>query len=315
MSADLRDRIAAAIAGHWPITPNYDGTVICHCGARVAVDHKRLAFREHTADAVLAVVQPELDRDTERWCLREELEQVEEMYVQRGADNARLRTALTSARRRARLLHDVREWLMYRGYATRRTPLAYLPASTQEVYSRFHVAWLTANLARLGKANTALVREAKRQARRAEEAERHVRVLLDPGVEYQWRSILGQSLTVSRQNEELHLEVRRLNAELAEMTRCRDAAIRALHRDDIETDIDIEETITNALHGPGWDWEDERTPDRIARDVAPAVRPALAKATQQLAAIAALADRWDNALAVDKPYARALRSALTAQGS
>lgn len=41
----------------------------------------------------------------------------------------------------------------------------------------------------------------------------------------------------------------------------------------------------------------------------------LATAGQQLSAIAALAGRWDNALAVDKPYARALRSALTAQES
>ena len=114
---------------------------------------------------------------------------------------------------------------------------------------------------------------------------------------------------------EVQPELDRLQAEVAEMTRCRDAAIRALHRDGIETDIDVEEAIANALHGPGWDWEDERTPGRIARDVAPAVRPALAKATQQLSAVAALADRWDNALAVDKPYARALRHALTAEES
>src|SRR5690348_9437141 len=113
--------------------------------------------------------------------------------------------------------------------------------------------------------------------------------------------------------------VRELEAELAtaeqqtvEMTRCRDAALRALHRDDIETDIDVEEAITNALHGPGWDWEDPRTPGQIAREVAPAIRPALAKATQQIAVVVALADRWDNALGVDKSYGRALRSALAA---
>jgi hypothetical protein len=122
-------------------------------------------------------------------------------------------------------------------------------------------------------------------------------------------------LAAEHKRDEALAELARLQAELAEMTSCRDAALRALHRDGIETDIDVEEAIANALHGPGWDWEDERTPGRIARDVAPAVRPALAKATQQLAAIAALADRWDNALAVDKPYARALRSALTAEES
>lgn len=62
MTDDLRQRIAASIAGHWPVTPNNDGTVICHCGDRVKADRERQAFREHTADAVLALVQPELDR-------------------------------------------------------------------------------------------------------------------------------------------------------------------------------------------------------------------------------------------------------------
>lgn len=81
--------------------------------------------------------------------------------------------------------------------------------------------------------------------------------------------------------EQLVARVRRLEGQLAEMTHCRDNAIRALHRDDIDTDIDVEEAITEALHGPGWDWEDERTPSLIARDVAPEIRPALAKATQQ----------------------------------
>lgn len=75
--------------------------------------------------------------------------------------------------------------------------------------------------------------------------------------------------------------VRELEADLTEMIHCRDNAIRALHRDDIDTDIDVEDTVANALWGPGWDWEDERTPRRIARDVAPEIRPALAKATQQ----------------------------------
>ncbi|MFJ5923877.1 hypothetical protein ACIQF6_14890 [Kitasatospora sp. NPDC092948] len=75
--------------------------------------------------------------------------------------------------------------------------------------------------------------------------------------------------------------VQELEQQLAEMTRCRDAAIRALNRDDIDTDIDVEDTVANPLWGPGWDWEDEHTPRRIARDIAPEIRPALAKATQQ----------------------------------
>ncbi|RPE34959.1 hypothetical protein [Kitasatospora cineracea] len=75
--------------------------------------------------------------------------------------------------------------------------------------------------------------------------------------------------------------VAELTADLDEMTRCRAAALRALHRDDIPTDIDVEDTIANSLWGPGWDWEDERTPRLIARDVAPAIRPALAKTAEQ----------------------------------
>ncbi|WP_035865912.1 HNH endonuclease [Kitasatospora cheerisanensis] len=81
--------------------------------------------------------------------------------------------------------------------------------------------------------------------------------------------------------EQLLGRVRELAGSLDEMTRCRDAAVRALHRDDIETDIDVEDAIANALWGPGWDWEDERTPRLIARDVAPEIRPTLAKACEQ----------------------------------
>jgi hypothetical protein len=80
---------------------------------------------------------------------------------------------------------------------------------------------------------------------------------------------------------QLLARVARLAAGLDEMTHCRDAALRALHRDDIPTDIDVEDTIANSLWGPGWDWEDERTPRLIAREVAPAIRPALAKACEQ----------------------------------
>ncbi len=81
--------------------------------------------------------------------------------------------------------------------------------------------------------------------------------------------------------EQLLGRVRELAGSLDEMTRCRDAAVRALHRDDIETDIDVEDTIANSLWGPGWDWEDERTPRLIAREAGPAIRPALAKACEQ----------------------------------
>lgn len=88
-------------------------------------------------------------------------------------------------------------------------------------------------------------------------------------------------VTIHNAMPALLARVAKLTADLDEMTHCRDNAIRALHRDDIETDIDVEQTITDALCGPGWDWEDDRTPSMIACDVAPAIRPALAKACEQ----------------------------------
>ncbi|MFE6500732.1 hypothetical protein [Kitasatospora sp. NPDC057738] len=75
--------------------------------------------------------------------------------------------------------------------------------------------------------------------------------------------------------------VRELTADLAEMTHCRDNAIRALRRDDIDTDLDIEDTIANEMSVQGWDWEDDDAPRTIATILSPVIRPALAKATQQ----------------------------------
>lgn len=47
-----------------------------------------------------------------------------------------------------------------------------------------------------------------------------------------------------------------------------------------------------------------------ARTDVPALLAEVARLRAELTAVRALADRWDNALAVDKPYARALRVAL-----
>jgi hypothetical protein len=69
-------------------------------------------------------------------------------------------------------------------------------------------------------------------------------------------------------------------ADFAEMTRCRDAAMRALYRDDVETDIDLEETISDPFYGPGWDW-DESSLKPVVREAANAVRPAFGKLTQE----------------------------------
>lgn len=74
--------------------------------------------------------------------------------------------------------------------------------------------------------------------------------------------------------------VRRLTAALTEMTHCRDNALRALYRDDVETDIDLEETIAAPFYGPGWDW-DESDLKPVVREAADAVRPAFGKLTQE----------------------------------
>lgn len=74
--------------------------------------------------------------------------------------------------------------------------------------------------------------------------------------------------------------IRRLRAALDEMTRCRDNALRALYRDDVETDIDLEEEIAAPFYGPGWNW-DEGALTPVVREAAAAVRPAFAKLTQE----------------------------------
>lgn len=80
--------------------------------------------------------------------------------------------------------------------------------------------------------------------------------------------------------EQARKRIAELEAQLAEMTRLRDNALRALHRDDVETDIDLEETIAAPFYGPGWDW-DERDLQRVVREAADAVQPAFGKLTQQ----------------------------------
>ena len=75
-------------------------------------------------------------------------------------------------------------------------------------------------------------------------------------------------------------EVRRLTADLDEMTHCRDNALRALYRDDVETDIDLEETIAAPFYGPGWDWDGSDLKP-VVREAADAVRPAFGKLTEE----------------------------------
>lgn len=92
---------------------------------------------------------------------------------------------------------------------------------------------------------------------------------------------LGEFIAHAREDvPALLAEVRRLSAALTEMTHCRDNALRALYRDDVETDIDLEETIAAPFYGPGWDW-DEADLKPVVREAADAVRPAFGKLTQE----------------------------------
>ncbi|MGW5123248.1 hypothetical protein ACWEQ7_04135 [Streptomyces sp. NPDC004069] len=87
-------------------------------------------------------------------------------------------------------------------------------------------------------------------------------------------------LIMQMERDAAQTRVTELDAQLAEMTRLRDNALRALHRDDVETDIDLEETIAAPFYGPGWDW-DEADLQRVVSEAANAVRPAFGKLTQQ----------------------------------
>lgn len=98
-------------------------------------------------------------------------------------------------------------------------------------------------------------------------------------------------------------EISRLKADLDEMTRCRDNALAYAERQhvpiqlDDEIDIDGEELasrIEGELLGPGWDWDDDRTPGLLARQMVAVVRPHLARLTDQAQkARAALVDAQD----------------------
>lgn len=82
------------------------------------------------------------------------------------------------------------------------------------------------------------------------------------------------------QSPESAAEMAKLRSDLEEMTRCRDNALRALYRDDVETDVDLEETIAAPFYGPGWDW-DEADLMRVVREAVAAIRPAFAKLAEE----------------------------------
>lgn len=111
--------------------------------------------------------------------------------------------------------------------------------------------------------------------------------------------------------DERDAEILRLRANLDEMTRCRDNALAYAERQhvpiqlDDEIDIDGEELasrIEGDLLGPGWDWDDDRTPGLLARQMVAVVRLHLARLTDQAqkarAAVIAAQDERDGDLLI-----------------
>lgn len=92
MPDDLRARIAEALASHEPVPGMWD----CTCGART------YDFEQHRADAVLTVVQPELDCEAElsQRLFDQRSQMAAERYVWQERGD-RYRAAWQSARRRA----------------------------------------------------------------------------------------------------------------------------------------------------------------------------------------------------------------------
>lgn len=81
-------------------------------------------------------------------------------------------------------------------------------------------------------------------------------------------------------------EIDRQRAALTEMTHCRDNALRALQRDDIDTDPHLPDLFADGLHGL-YEWEDQPQPDQAPQALVDRcvqiVQPAFGKLAQQLA--------------------------------
>lgn len=101
--------------------------------------------------------------------------------------------------------------------------------------------------------------------------------------------LIGE-LTKGQPQDERDAEIARPKADLDEMTRCRDNALAYAERQhvpielDDEIDIDGEELVSRIegeLLGSGWDWDDDRTPGLLAKQMVAVVRPHLARLTDQ----------------------------------
>lgn len=78
-------------------------------------------------------------------------------------------------------------------------------------------------------------------------------------------------------------ELDRVRDERDEAFRCRDAAQRALYRDDIDTDVHLPDLIGDGLHGLAeWDTEpSDQAPEWLINAIVDLVRPVLAKVTDE----------------------------------
>ena len=83
---------------------------------------------------------------------------------------------------------------------------------------------------------------------------------------------------------ELFTDLQKAQRELAEMTRLRDNAVRALNRDDVDTDPHLPDLFADGLHGL-YEWETQPEPDQAPAELVDRcvkiAQPALGKLTQQ----------------------------------
>src|SRR5207248_4542559 len=84
--------------------------------------------------------------------------------------------------------------------------------------------------------------------------------------------------------DQARARIAEVEAQLAEMTRCRDSALRALCRDDVETDPHLPDLFADGLRGL-YEWDDQPEPDQAPQELVDRcvqiVRPAFGKLTQQ----------------------------------
>lgn len=88
------------------------------------------------------------------------------------------------------------------------------------------------------------------------------------------------------EQDEFNFEGRakRAEADLKEMTRLRDNALRQAEHADQSIDVDLEGTVEDALAAMGWEWEstgDDSPPDELVQTIVGALRPIVAHATKR----------------------------------